>query len=44
MLACLLAVTLGPFRSGDGWPARLTGMTLVAAMAIQNALHRLHLA
>jgi len=44
MLACLLAVTLGPFRSGDGWPALLTGMTLVAAMAIQNAVHRVHLA
>lgn len=44
MLACLLAVTLGPFLSGNGWPALLTGMTLMAAMAIQNAVHRVHLA
>jgi uncharacterized membrane protein YoaK (UPF0700 family) len=39
-----LAIRLGPFASGDGWPALVTGMTLVAAMAIQNALHRVHLA
>src|ERR1700689_5825942 len=32
----VLAIHLGPFRSGDGWQAILTGMTLVAAMAIQN--------
>jgi uncharacterized membrane protein YoaK (UPF0700 family) len=34
---------LGPFASGDGWAALLTGMTLVAAMAIQNAIHRIHM-
>jgi uncharacterized membrane protein YoaK (UPF0700 family) len=38
-----LAIGLGPFDSGDGWPALLTGMTLVAAMAIQNAIHRIHM-
>ena len=38
-----LAIHLGPFRSGDGWPAIVTGMTLVAAMAIQNAIHRIHM-
>ena len=38
-----LAIGLGPFESGDGWAALLTGMTLVAAMAIQNAIHRIHL-
>jgi uncharacterized membrane protein YoaK (UPF0700 family) len=38
-----LAIGLGPFPSGDGWPALLTGMTLVSAMAIQNAIHRLHM-
>ena len=38
-----LAIDLGPFRNGDGWQALLTGMTLVAAMAIQNAIHRIHL-
>jgi uncharacterized membrane protein YoaK (UPF0700 family) len=39
-----LAIHLGPFRNGDGWQALVTGMTLVAAMAIQNAVHRIHLA
>ena len=38
-----LAIDLGPFRNGDGWQALLTGMTLVAAMAIQNAIQRIHL-
>ena len=42
-LACVMAVTLGPFPNGDSWPALATGMTLVAAMAIQNAVHRVHL-
>jgi uncharacterized membrane protein YoaK (UPF0700 family) len=41
--AAILAVTLGPFPKGDGWPAIVTGMTLVAAMALQNAAHRVHL-
>ena len=38
-----MAIMLGPFRDADGWPALLTGMTLVAAMAIQNAVQRTHL-
>jgi uncharacterized membrane protein YoaK (UPF0700 family) len=38
-----LAVILGPFNNGDGLPALLTGMTLVSAMAIQNAIHRIHM-
>jgi uncharacterized membrane protein YoaK (UPF0700 family) len=38
-----LAIGLGPFASGDGWAALITGMTLVAAMAIQNAIHRIHM-
>jgi uncharacterized membrane protein YoaK (UPF0700 family) len=42
-MGAALAITLGPFRDGDGWPALLTGMTLVAAMAIQNAAQRTHL-
>jgi uncharacterized membrane protein YoaK (UPF0700 family) len=42
-LACLLAVTLGPFANGDSGPALATGMALVAAMAIQNAVQRVHL-
>jgi uncharacterized membrane protein YoaK (UPF0700 family) len=43
MLGAGLAIGLGPFESGDGWAALLTGMTLVAAMAIQNAIHRIHM-
>src|SRR5207248_8499576 len=38
-----LAIWLGPFASADQLPAIATGMTLVAAMATQNAAHRLHL-
>ncbi|WFU04162.1 DUF1275 family protein [Rhizobium sp. CB3171] len=44
VLAAIFAISFGPFASGDGWQAILTGMTLVSAMAIQNALHRIHLA
>lgn len=43
-LAAVLALALGPFPDGDGASAILTGMVLVSAMAIQNAVHRLHLA
>lgn len=42
-IAALFAIMLGPFPTGDGWPAILTGMILVSAMAIQNAVHRVHL-
>jgi uncharacterized membrane protein YoaK (UPF0700 family) len=38
-----LAIAFGPFDSGDGWAALFTGMALVAAMAIQNAIHRIHM-
>jgi uncharacterized membrane protein YoaK (UPF0700 family) len=38
-----LAIAYGPFDSGDGWAALSTGMLLVAAMAIQNAIHRIHM-
>jgi len=37
-----LAIGVGPFRDGDAWPAILTGLVLVSAMAIQNAAHRIH--
>jgi len=40
----LLASWLGPFPDADGIAALMTGMTLVAAMALQNAAHRVHLA
>ncbi len=39
-----LAVRFGPFSDGDSGPAIMTGMVLVCAMAVQNALHRAHLA
>jgi uncharacterized membrane protein YoaK (UPF0700 family) len=39
----VLAIFYGPFDNGDGWAALMTGMALVAAMAIQNALHRIHM-
>ncbi len=38
-----LAINFGPFHDGDSWQAIVTGMVLVAAMAIQNAVHRVHL-
>jgi uncharacterized membrane protein YoaK (UPF0700 family) len=38
-----LAIRLGPFSNGDSGSAMLTGLTFVAAMAIQNAAHRIHL-
>lgn len=42
-LGAALAIVFGPFDNGDGWAALLTGMSLVAAMAIQNAIHRIHM-
>jgi uncharacterized membrane protein YoaK (UPF0700 family) len=41
--ATVLAVRFGPFKDGDSGIAMATGLTLVAAMAIQNAAHRIHL-
>ncbi|UTD30470.1 DUF1275 family protein [Bradyrhizobium sp. WD16] len=43
-IAAAMAVRLGPFVDGDTIPAIATGMVLVAAMAVQNAVHRIHLA
>jgi uncharacterized membrane protein YoaK (UPF0700 family) len=43
ILGAALAIWFGPFDSGDGWTALLTGMALVSAMAIQNAIHRIHM-
>jgi uncharacterized membrane protein YoaK (UPF0700 family) len=39
----VLAIRLGPFADPDGLPLVTTGMLLVTAMAIQNAVHRIHL-
>ncbi|MCK1656113.1 YoaK family protein [Bradyrhizobium sp. 151] len=38
-----LAIKFGPFQNGDSLQAVTTGMVLVAAMAIQNAAHRVYL-
>jgi uncharacterized membrane protein YoaK (UPF0700 family) len=43
LIGAALAIALGPFESGDGWAVLVTGMCLVAAMAIQNAVHRIYL-
>jgi uncharacterized membrane protein YoaK (UPF0700 family) len=42
--ATVMAVRWGPFADGDHWAAIVTGMTLVSAMAVQNAAQRVHLA
>ncbi|MBZ9934769.1 DUF1275 domain-containing protein [Mesorhizobium sp. BR1-1-16] len=39
----LLAVTFGPFADGDAPMTMLAGLTGVCAMAIQNAVQRMHL-
>src|ERR1700722_19269830 len=39
----VLAIRYGPFRDADSALAVGTGIVLVAAMAIQNAFHRMHL-
>ena len=44
LLAALLAAWLGPFDDPDAGPGLALGMVLVAAMALQNAAHRSHLA
>ncbi len=43
-IGAVLAITLGPFDNSDTPTALLTGMTLVAAMAIQNGLQRIYFA
>jgi uncharacterized membrane protein YoaK (UPF0700 family) len=43
IVGAALAVRFGPFHDADGWQAILTGMVLVAAMAIQNAAHRVYM-
>ncbi|MFC4761710.1 YoaK family protein [Dyella koreensis] len=39
----VLAVYCSPFPRGDNWAEMVTGLTLVAGMAVQNALQRVHL-
>jgi uncharacterized membrane protein YoaK (UPF0700 family) len=43
LVAAVLAISMGPFTNGDGAPAIMMGMTLVSAMAMQNAANRIHL-
>jgi uncharacterized membrane protein YoaK (UPF0700 family) len=43
LVAAGLAITMGPFTNGNTGPAIIVGMTLVSAMAIQNAAQRIHL-
>jgi uncharacterized membrane protein YoaK (UPF0700 family) len=43
LVAAVLAIAMGPFGNGDGAAAIIMGMTLVSAMAIQNAAHRIHM-
>jgi uncharacterized membrane protein YoaK (UPF0700 family) len=44
IVAAGLAAWWGPFPDPDAGPALVVGMTLVAAMAMQNAAYRAHLA
>jgi uncharacterized membrane protein YoaK (UPF0700 family) len=41
--AAALAIRYGPFSDGDSGLALTAGLTLVSAMAIQNAAHRIYL-
>jgi uncharacterized membrane protein YoaK (UPF0700 family) len=38
-----IAINWGPFQNVDNWQAVVTGMVLVSAMAVQNAVHRVYL-
>ena len=44
LLGAMLAWCYGPFADGDSGAAIATGLVLVAAMAMQNAAQRVHLA
>jgi uncharacterized membrane protein YoaK (UPF0700 family) len=43
-LAAALMLGFGPFADGDVLPAFAAGMLMVCAMAVQNAMQRMHLA
>lgn len=43
IIGAALAIRFGPFSDGNAIAAIVTGMVLVSAMAIQNAVHRIHL-
>jgi len=41
--AACMAIACGAFGDPDSWPALGVGLTLAEAMAIQNAIHRIHM-
>ncbi|WP_224973708.1 YoaK family protein [Acinetobacter oleivorans] len=41
-VAAVISIEYLPFPQTDTWPSFIVGMLLVAAMSIQNAVHRLH--
>lgn len=43
IVSAALAIYWGPFHDGDTWQAIATGMMLVTAMSIQNAVQKVHL-
>jgi uncharacterized membrane protein YoaK (UPF0700 family) len=43
-VAFMLALAYGPFDNTNAWSTLAIGMSLVAGMAVQNAVHRVHLA
>lgn len=43
VFAAVCAVHFGPFEHSDTMYGAVTGLSLVAAMSIQNALHRVHM-
>ena len=43
IFAAACAIHFGPFEHSDTLSGAVTGLSLVAAMAIQNALHRVHM-
>ena len=43
-VAAVLSLIYLPFPATDTWPSFIVGMLLVAAMAIQNAMQRIHIA
>lgn len=43
LVAAAMMIVLGPFANGNSWSAFSSGMVLVAAMAIQNAVQRMYM-
>ena len=43
VVAAMLMIVYGPFKDGDQPPAFAAGMLMICAMAVQNAMQRMHL-